>query len=85
MDLIEKIEQEFANEFDWSNWQNEDENGTLIKDSYWTVPQVLWCKLTWIEEDLNEFIDEDSEHLETINQVKRLLTILQDETNGRVN
>lgn len=71
-DIVATIEYKLSREFEWDNWKNEN-------DEYWTVPQVLYCKLEWLEEYLNDFIDEDSEHLDTIDQVKKLLNILSNE------
>lgn len=77
MDIIQKIEDEFLNDICWDNWTHED-------GSYFTTPQVLYCKMEWLKELLNEVVGNNenySEHFDTIEQVQKLLNILNGKTN----
>lgn len=78
MDIIEKIEEKLTPEICWDNWRTEYDEG-IIEEEYFTVPQVLWNKMNWLQEWLVTVINEDSEfseHLDTVEETIKLLNIL---------
>ena len=71
MNLYKKAIEEISQEISWDNWKDEETG------KYWEVPEVLFCKLGWIEDVIRD-IEENDEFLETIYQCKKLLETLDD-------
>jgi hypothetical protein len=67
--ILEKIEQEI----NWHNYQNED--GT-----YWTTPEVLYCKIDEILAD--DRITFESEQIDTLQQLQKLMEALNKDWKG---
>lgn len=78
MNLYKKAIEEISQEISWDNWKDEETG------NYWEVPEVLYCKLSWIIERLSEddqYNDEEnnnSEHIDTLLQCSKLLETLDD-------
>ena len=78
MNLYKKAIEEISQEISWDNWKDEETG------NYWKVPEVLFCKLQRIIERLQEDdqynVDENnnSEHIDTLLQCKKLLETLND-------
>lgn len=68
---MNKLE-EIIKEQNWDNWKKEEG----LKE-YWDICEVLWCKLGWVMEEYD--IKEESEHFDTIVQVQKLLSLLNEE------
>lgn len=83
--LFKRIENEVPLEVDWGNWKYEPEDKEYREgaDNYWSTPSILYCKMLWVSEYLNDFVDEDSEHLDTVNEVIELLNILSEENESK--
>ena len=71
MNLYKKAIEEISQEISWDNWKDEETG------KYWEVPEVLYSKLSWIEDVLRD-IEENDEFLETVYQCKKLLETLDD-------
>ena len=71
MNLYKKAIEEISQEISWDNWKDEE------TENYWEVPEVLYSKLSWIEDILRD-VEENDEFLETIYQCKKLLETLDD-------
>ena len=61
---------DIAEEIDWDNWQTVDEDGKPV--AYWSVLQVLWCRLQWLHESAA-----DDEARDTLAYVQGLIERLQ--------
>lgn len=78
MNLYKKAIGEVSQEISWDNWKD-DETG-----NYWSVPEVLYCKLQWLKERLieddqyNDEENDNSEFIDTITQCSKLLETLDD-------
>ena len=78
MNLYKKAIEEISQEISWDNWKDEETG------KYWEVPEVLYCKLSWVIERLSEddqFNDEEnnnSEYIDTLLQCSKLLETLDD-------
>ena len=78
MNLYKKAIEEISQEISWDNWKDEE------TEKYWEVPEVLFCKLQWIIEKLQEddqYNDEESnnsEYIDTLLQCSKLLETLDD-------
>lgn len=68
------------NEINWENWQKEDADCELIDEPF-DITEVFYCKLQWIKEDLSL---NKEEHLDTIEQIQTLLSLLDEEKIKRI-
>jgi hypothetical protein len=61
----------------WDNWENEEYHSE--KSRYWSICEVLHCKLEHIREEFKE--EEKGEHWDTIDQIQEILYALEKHIN----
>ena len=66
-------------EINWDNWKVDEDYKGKSKDEYWDLSEVLYCKLNWIKELIQQYEGEDGEEIDTINQMQALLELIDEE------
>lgn len=76
---IDKKLEDLINEISWDNWKVEEDYKGKSKDGeYWDITEVLYCKLEWLKELVKEEIENNEEEIDTVNQVQKLLELIDE-------
>lgn len=80
MNAIDEVLAKLSGKIIWENWATEEtqKDGSPV---YMKVTEVLYSRLEWMRDLMNEDEDENAEHIETIDMVQQLLAAIKSKSN----